>query len=57
MEVSKGGKRMLGYIWRSLSFRIRDILMALYRGLVWPHLEYAVGFFFGFFCLATLNRT
>ena len=42
--ASKKANKLLGYIKRSISSRSRDIVLPLYKGLVRPHLEYAVQF-------------
>jgi len=44
IEASKKANRMLGYIKKSITSRSKEIILPLYRGLVRPHLEYAVQF-------------
>ncbi len=42
--ASKKANRMLGFIKKTISCKSSDIILPLYRGLVRPHLEYAVQF-------------
>lgn len=42
--ASKKANRILGYIKKTVSTRSEKIILPLYRGLVRPHLEYAVQF-------------
>ena len=48
IEASKKANRMLGYIRKSITSKSKDIVLPLYRGMVRPHLEYAVQFWLPF---------
>ncbi len=43
-DAAGKANRMLGYINRNISFKIKDAILPLYTSLVRPHLEYAVQF-------------
>jgi len=44
IEASKKANRMLGYIRKSITSKSKEIVLPLYRGLIKPHMEYAVQF-------------
>ena len=44
LTASSKANRMLGYIRKSITSKSKEIILPLYRGLVRPHLEYAVQF-------------
>ena len=48
IEASKIANRMLGYIRKSITSKSKEIVLPLYRGMVRPHLEYAVQFWSSF---------
>ena len=41
-EISKKANQILGFIKSSITSRSKEVILPLYRGLVRPHLEYAV---------------
>ncbi|KAF2353570.1 Reverse transcriptase domain [Trinorchestia longiramus] len=38
----KNGSRILDFIERNFEYKLKNIILPLYKALVWPHLEYAV---------------
>ncbi len=43
-DAAGKANRILGFINRNISFKTKDVILALYTSLVRPHLEYAVQF-------------
>lgn len=44
MGQQQEGQSILGYIYRSIDNRSREIIIPLYSGLIRPHLEYHIQF-------------
>ena len=44
IEASKKANRILGFISRSFDYKVKDVILPLYKSLVRPHLEYSAQF-------------